>query len=601
MKKKTAVGSIQAWFNTSHIFRTYRWQWALAILFVFIAAGATLSVPLAFRYLIDVGLTSDQVHEPFIYLLIIAIVLALSTATRFYLMSWLGERVVADIRENVFQNVLKQSPTYFETLQSGEVLSRLTSDTTLIQTLVGTSISLALRSSVMALGGIAMMLATSAWLAGTMVLLLFATVLPLWAYGRKVRKMSRASQDEIANSSAIAGEILGAMQTVQAFVREKFEFNRYQYSVEMAFEVAKNRIKTRSLLTALAIALAFGVIVLVLWVGALQVGAGHITTGQLTQFVLYAALVSGSIGSLSEVWGDLQRAAGATERLVELIQAPPAISSPTIYAPFNQPTEQEKNHASLNTLALDKNAQINAIELNNVLFSYPTRPDFYTINQLTLTIPNGKSYALVGPSGAGKTTLFSLLLRFYQSNSGDIRILGKEISAWPVDQLREQIGIVSQEPLIFASSAMENIRYGRLNATDQEVIEAAKMAYAHDFISALPEGYQSFLGERGVRLSGGQKQRISIARVILKNPAILLLDEATSALDAQSEREVQNALSALLPGKTAIIISHRLATILRADRIVVFNEGKIEAQGTHQELLAQSGLYSRLAKLQFIQ
>lgn len=601
MRKKTAVGSIQTWFNTSHIFRTYRWQWALAILFVFVAASATLSVPLAFRYLIDVGLTSDQVHEPFIYLLIIAIVLALSTATRFYLMSWLGERVVADIRENVFQNVLKQSPTYFETLQSGEVLSRLTSDTTLIQTLVGTSISLALRSLVMALGGIAMMLATSAWLAGTMVMLLFATVLPLWAYGRKVRKMSRASQDEVANSSAIAGEILGAIQTVQAFVREKFEFNRYQDSVEMAFEVAKNRIKTRSLLTALAIALAFGVIVLVLWVGALQVGAGHITTGQLTQFVLYAALVSGSIGSLSEVWGDLQRAAGATERLVELIQAPPAISNPTIYAPFNQPPEQEKNHVSLYNPSQDKNSLINAIELNNVLFSYPTRSDFYTINQLTLTIPIGKSYALVGPSGAGKTTLFSLLLRFYQSNFGEIRIFGKEIDAWPVDQLREQIGIVQQEPLIFASSAMENIRYGRLNATDQEVIEAAKMAYAHDFISALPEGYQSFLGERGVRLSGGQKQRISIARVILKNPAILLLDEATSALDAQSEREVQNALSALLPGKTAIIISHRLATILRADRIVVFNEGKIEAQGTHQELLAQSGLYSRLAKLQFIQ
>lgn len=516
-------------------------------------------------------------------------------------MSWLGERVVADIRENVFQNVLKQSPTYFETLQSGEVLSRLTSDTTLIQTLVGTSISLALRSLVMALGGIAMMLATSAWLAGTMVMLLFATVLPLWAYGRKVRKMSRASQDKVANSSAIAGEILGAIQTVQAFVREKFEFNRYQDSVEMAFEVAKNRIKTRSLLTALAIALAFGVIVLVLWVGALQVGAGHITTGQLTQFVLYAALVSGSIGSLSEVWGDLQRAAGATERLVELIQAPPAISNPTIYAPFNQPPEQEKNHVSLYNPSQDKNSLINAIELNNVLFSYPTRSDFYTINQLTLTIPIGKSYALVGPSGAGKTTLFSLLLRFYQSNFGEIRIFGKEIDAWPVDQLREQIGIVQQEPLIFASSAMENIRYGRLNATDQEVIEAAKMAYAHDFISALPEGYQSFLGERGVRLSGGQKQRISIARVILKNPAILLLDEATSALDAQSEREVQNALSALLPGKTAIIISHRLATILRADRIVVFNEGKIEAQGTHQELLAQSGLYSRLAKLQFIQ
>jgi ATP-binding cassette subfamily B protein len=587
MSKKTSqLSSIARWLKEYGIFRQYRTRWILAIVFVFVAAGATLSVPIAFRQLIDIGLTSQEVHRQFVYLLLISAVLAVGTATRFYFMSWLGERVVADMRERVFQNVLRQSPAYFETLQSGEVLSRLTSDTTLIQTLVGTSISVALRSFVMTAGGIAMMLATSAWLAGIMVVLLLLTILPLWAYGRRVRRMSRASQDQVANTSAIAGEILGAIQTVQAFVRETHEQNRYRAAVELAFVVAKERIKTRSLLTALAITLAFGVIVFVLWVGALQVGTGQITTGQLTQFVLYAVLVAGSIGALSEVWGDLQRAAGATERLVELIQAKPELEC----------SDQGVSEFKAESLA-DKN--VDAIAFENILFSYPSRPLEHALTQLTLEIPKGQSYALVGPSGAGKTTIFSLLLRFYQPQSGSIRILGRDIKSWPLADLRNQIGIVTQEPLVFATTAMENIRYGRLDATDEEVIAVAKNAYAHDFISALPEGYQSFLGERGVRLSGGQKQRISIARAMLKNPTILLLDEATSALDAESERQVQQALNILLPGKTSLIIAHRLATILRADQIVVIDAGRIVEQGTHHQLLEKSGLYARLAKLQF--
>lgn len=585
------ISSITRWLSDYRVLARYRRQWLLAILFLLLAAGATLAVPLAFRDLVDTGLTSSAINQKFLNLLGLAVVLAIVTASRFYLMSWLGERVVADIRSRVFSNVLRQSPSYFETLQTGEVLSRLTSDTTLIQTLVGTSISIALRSAVMFVGGLIMMLATSAWLAGVMVVLLMIVVLPLWALGRTVRKMSRTSQDKVADTSAMAGEVLNAMPTVQAFVREPYERERFDQAVESTFSQAKKRIRLRSTLTAVAIMLAFAVIVFVLWIGARQVSAGEMSLGELTQFVMYAVLIAGSIGALSEVWGDLQRAAGATERLVELMQAEPAIGAAVLRTDAHFATEffaRPEDHAS-----------VPAIEFKSLSFSYPSRPDVHALADFDLQITQGARVALVGPSGAGKTTLFSLLLRFYESSGGELLIFGRDIRTWSLDQLRSQMGIVPQDPVIFAASAMDNIRYGRLDASDEEVIAAAKTAHAHGFISALPDGYQSFLGERGVRLSGGQKQRISIARAILKNPPILLLDEATSALDAESEREVQRALDEVLPGRTSLTIAHRLATVLRADQIVVMDAGRVVEQGTHAELLAKQGLYARLAKLQF--
>ena len=584
------LNSLTRWLRDYRVLSRYRVQWILACLFLLLAAAATLAVPLAFRGVVDTGLTSDAIDLQFIYLLILATVLAVMTASRYYMMSWLGERVVADIRQRVFENVLRQSPRYFETLQTGEVLSRLTSDTTLVQTLVGSSISIALRSLVMLIGGMTMMLVTSAWLAGVMIVLLAIIVLPLWALGRRVRKMSRTSQDKVADTSAMAGEVLNAITTVQAFTREPHEEQRFNAAVETAFLEARKRITMRSVLTAMAIVMSFGVIVFVLWIGAQQVTAGVMTLGELTQFVLYAVLIAGSIGALSETWGDLQRAAGAMERLVELMQAPPDLV-------YRDTTASQEPISSLSqSQSLD---QVDAVAFQDVSFAYSSRPNFMAVNHLSFAVPQGARYALVGPSGAGKSTLFAMLLRFYAPTAGQIAILGRDITHWPVSELRNLIGIVPQEPVIFASSAMENIRYGKLDATDEEVIAAAKTAHADGFISALPEGYASFLGERGVRLSGGQKQRISIARAILKNPPILLLDEATSALDAESEREVQLALDSVLPGRTSLTIAHRLATVLRADSILVLEEGRLVEQGSHADLIQQGGLYARLADLQF--
>jgi ATP-binding cassette subfamily B protein len=590
------LSSLTRWLRDYRVLARYKTQWFLAALFLLLAAGATLAVPLAFRDLVDTGLTSDAVDLKFINLLLLAIVLGLTTASRFYVMSWLGERVVADIRKRVFENVLRQSPAYFETLQTGEVLSRMTSDTTLVQTLVGSSISIALRSLVMLLGGMTMMLVTSASLASVMIVLLLVIVLPLWALSRRVRKMSRASQDKVANTSAMAGEVLNAMTTVQAFVREPYEQKRFDAAVESAFSEAKKRITMRSVLTATAIMMAFAVIVFVLWMGARQVTTGAISLGELTQFVLYAVFIAGSIGALSETWGDLQRAAGAMERLVELMQTEPALVTGVGYqggtggsAMANRSVLQPFHPAG----------QLEAVVFKDVTFSYPSRPEFLAMNHLSFSVPQGARFALVGPSGAGKSTLFAMLLRFYQPTAGQIEVFGRDITQWPVSDLRNLIGIVPQEPVIFASSALDNIRYGRLDATDEEVIAAAKTAHAHGFISALPQAYNSFLGERGVRLSGGQKQRISIARAILKNPPLLLLDEATSALDAESEREVQLALDSVLPGRTSLTIAHRLATVLQADRIIVLEDGVVVEQGKHTELMTQSGLYARLAKLQF--
>lgn len=594
----TKLSSLTRWLRDYRVISRYKLQWFLAGVFLLLAAGATLAVPLAFRNLVNTGITSQAINQQFINLLILAAVLAVMTAGRFYTMSWLGERVVADIRQRVFANVLRQSPEYFETLKTGEVLSRLTSDTTLVQTLVGSSISIALRSIVMLIGGVTMMLITSPWLAGTMITLLLVIVLPLWALGRYVRKMSRTSQDKVADTSAMAGEVLNAITTVQAFVREPHEKQRYDRAVEIAFNEAKKRITMRSVLTATTIMLAFSVIVFVLWMGAQQVTAGQMSLGDLTQFVLYAVFIAGSIGALSETWGDLQRAAGATERLVELMQAEPALKvSESVKGHHNWPPIMKQNsYLDDSPSILNQPA---AIVFANVTFAYASRPDFLVMNHLDLSIPQGARYALVGPSGAGKSTLFAMLLRFYEPTKGQIEILGRDMAKWPVNELRNLIGIVPQDPVIFAASAIDNIRYGRLDASYDDVISAAKSAHAHGFISDLPQGYDSFLGERGVRLSGGQKQRISIARAILKNPAILLLDEATSALDAESEREVQLALDTVLPGRTSLTIAHRLATVLRADRILVLEHGQLLEQGQHAELMAAGGLYAKLAKLQF--
>jgi len=589
--------SIGRWLRDFRVIRRYRVQWGLAILFLMLAAAATLAVPLAFRRIVDAGWDSPEVNVRFLELLGLAVVLGMVTAARFYLMSWLGERVVADIRSLVFQNVLRQRPAYFETLRPGEVLSRLTGDTTLIQTLVGTSISVALRSAVMFSGGLLMMLATSPWLAGLMLALLLMVVLPLWALGRRVRRMSRTSQDKVADTSAMAGEVLGAMTTVQAFVREAYEQQRFNTAVQAAFQEARRRIRLRSTLTAVAIILAFCVIVLVLWMGAMEVSAGHMSAGELAQFVMYAVLIAGSIGALSEVWGDVQRAAGATERLVELMEARPDIRVAGTGDAGVAAAVIDQGAGVIREAAADE--ILEGIRFQRVCFSYPSRPTARALDELSFEVPRGARVALVGASGAGKSTVFSLLLRFYDAESGEIHMLGRALEAWSLNDLRGTIGVVPQDPFIFAASAMDNIRYGRLEATDAEVFAAARSAHIHDVIETLPDGYDSFLGERGVRLSGGQRQRISIARAILKNPPVLLLDEATSALDAESEREVQQALDEVLPGRTSLTIAHRLATVLRADCILVMDQGRIVESGTHDDLMRRNGVYARLARLQF--
>lgn len=554
----------------------YRTRWAAAFLFLFLAALATLSVPLAFRELIDSGL--EDLTRPFTMLLGLSVFLAAATAGRFYAMSWLGERVVADLRKRVYLRVLGREPSYFETLQTGEVLSRLTADTTLIQTLVGTSVSMALRSSLLLLGGVSMMLVTSPMLAGLMVLLLLGVILPVLTLGRRVRKMSRVSQDRVADTSAMAGEILNAMTTVQSLGREPHEARRYDQAVESAFETALQRTRGRSWLTFVAIVLAFLVIVFVLWLGALEVTAGTMSTGELAQFVLYAVLTAGAIAALAEGWGDLQRAVGATERLVVLMEG------------------DDRPAGANGVVSLGRSV---SIEFKGVRFSYASRPNDLALDGVDFKIPAGETWALVGPSGAGKSTLFGLLLGFYEPAAGSIQFNGRSMSDWGQASTREAIGWVPQDPVVFSDDAMANIRYGRLEATDDEVVAAAEAAHADGFIRSLPQGYQTFLGERGLRLSGGQRQRIAIARAVLRNPPVLLLDEATSALDTVSERAVQMALEALLPGRTALVIAHRLSTVRRADRILVLDQGRLVASGRHADLMASNDLYRTLAEQQF--
>lgn len=567
---------------------SYKGRWLAAFIFLVLAAAATLSVPLVFRQLIDQALLSgNDLAQVFGLLLGVSVVLATATALRFYFMSWLGERVVADLRSEVYRHVLKRPPQYFETLQTGEVLSRLTADTTLVQTLVGTSISLSLRSLVLFVGGMIMMLLTSAWLAGLMLGLLVMVIFPILALGRTVRKASKDSQDKVADTSALAGEVLNAMTTVQALGREDYESGRYASTVEQAFSVATRRNRMRSWLTAVAIVLAFAVIVFVLWLGAREVLAGTMSAGQLAQFVLYAVLTAGSIAALAEVFGDLQRAAGATERLIGLMQ------DTDTQGELAASPSRSKGPATIEAPV--------TIEFEDVWFAYPSRPDHWAIKGLSFQLRSGETLALVGPSGAGKSTILALMLGFYSPQRGVIRINGRPLSDWGLFAVRASMGLVAQDPVVFSANARENIRYGLLEASDTQVEEAARAAHAHDFILSLPQGYESFLGERGVRLSGGQRQRIAIARAILRNPPILLLDEATSALDSLSERAVQTALAQWLPSRAGLVVAHRLATVRRATQIAVLDQGECLAIDSHERLLATNPLYQELSAHQFLE
>ncbi len=558
--------------------RPYRATMIGASIALVSAASATLAIGQALRRVVDLGFSAENsgfIDQYFLAVMGIVGVLAVATFARYYAVSWLGERVVADIRTAVYSRVVNMSPVFFETTPTPEVLSRLTSDTTLIESVVGSSASIALRNLLMFIGGSVLLAVTSPKLT-----LMVAVVLPLVILGRRVRGLSRESQDRIAGVSSVAGETLNAVATVQAFTQEANEIHRFSDQVEKGFLTATRRISARAWLTALVILGVFGAIDVVLWSGAKDVVAGTMTGGQLAAFVFYAVVVAGALGSLSEVWGDVQRAAGAAERLLELLA-----SEPLVKAPANPAHLPER--------------VTGAVSFDKVTFNYPSRPDRAALDAFTLDIRAGETVALVGPSGAGKTTVFQLLLRYWDPEKGAVRLDGIRLADLDPLDIRRHMAIVPQDTVIFAADAMANIRYGRPDATDDEVRAAAEAAQASGFIEQLPDGYASFLGERGVRLSGGQRQRIAIARAILRDPAVLLLDEATSALDAESERAVQMALERLMANRTTLVVAHRLATVKKADRIVVLDAGGIVAIGSHDELVAAGGLYARLAALQF--
>lgn len=563
--------------------RPYRGLMLAALAALLVASTALLALPVALRFLIDNGFVANDistVNRYFGWFFLAAAAFGGFAALRFYLVTRLGERVVADIRIAVYARVVRMDPTFFEVTKTGEVLSRLTTDTTLVQSIAGVSLSIALRSSLNLVGGLVMLTLTSPRLTTYIVMGIPMVLVPMIWVGRRIRRLSRTAQDRVADTSGVAGETLEAIQTVQAYTLEGLQVDRYEEAVETSYQAALRRIRTRAAMTAIAITMIFGSITLILWLGSRAVLTGDMSGGELAQFLAYSLFVGASAGALSELWGEIQRGAGAMERLAELLSARPTIEAPT-------------SPDSLGERAIGE------IRFEDVVFHYPSRPEDRALDEVGFVVSPGESVAIVGPSGAGKSTCFQLLLRFYDPTSGCIRVDGHDLRRLDPVALRRQMALVPQDTVLFGESARENIRLGRPGASDQEVEAAAVAAAAHDFIVTLPEGYDSYLGERGIRLSGGQRQRIAIARAILKDPPILLLDEATSALDSESERLVQAALEGLMENRTTMIIAHRLSTVQKADRILVLDQGRLVAQGRHEDLVAQNPLYARLAELQF--
>ena len=581
--KRTISAALSEVRRLTTYFRPYKWRVLVAAVALLIAAGTMLGLGQGLRWLVDSGLAggnSEMLDQSLLVLLAVVILLSGATAVRYYSVTWIGERIAADLRKSVFDHLITLEPGFFEEQHTGELLSRLTADTTVLQSVIGTSVSIALRNLLILIGGTVLLAITSPKLTGLVSLCVPLVIVPIVIFGRRVRRLARATQDRVGDVGAYADEAFHGIRTLQAFGHEEHDRQLFGTQVDRSFLAALSRIRTRAQLTAVIIFLVFTAIGIILWVGGHDMLAGRITAGELSAFVFYSVMVAAAVGALAEVIGELQQAAGATERLLELLGTTPKIENPATPITLPEPPRGE-------------------VVFDDVCFAYPTRPDQPALDHFSLQVEPGQTIALVGPSGAGKSTVFNLLLRFNDPQQGSVSIDGVDLREADIGQFRSRIALVSQEPTLFAESIFENIRYGRPDADDQAVYAAATAAHAEEFIQRLPDGYATQLGERGARLSGGQKQRIAIARALLRDPALLLLDEATSALDAESEQAVQEALKILMQGRTTLVIAHRLATIVSAQRIIVMEQGRIVSQGTHGELTKMGGLYSRLAELQF--